>query len=473
MSAAAELRPDGAGRLVEVDLGYEPRAWQLEVDRDRARFSVVVVHRRGGKTVLGLRLLVHEALACRRQDPRYAYIAPLLKQAKAIAWTVLRRVCQPIPGCHWNESELSVELPNGAVLRLYGADNPDAFRGQYFDGAVLDELAQMRPQTWGEVILPALTDRHGWCLFIGTPKGLNLFSKLYFEAIERVAAGDRNWYAVRKTVYETGALAEDEIALARATMTDAQFAQEFLCDFTAAAENVLIPLQLAMEARRRAYAREEFEFAARVIGVDVARYGHDRTVVFPRQGLVAFKPRVLTGLDTQDVADHVMQMARKFRANAVFVDAGAMGPGVIDRLRRLGMAVTEVNFGGRPISSPRYENRRVEMWATMAAWLKAGGAIPDSEDLVADLCAPTYSYANAAGRMDLESKDELRARGMRSPDIADALALTFAVPDVAAGPLEALPPAEGRRGRPVGESDVFLLGENERPRRRSPFRRRD
>ena len=98
------------------------------------------------------------------------------KRAKAIAWDYLKKFTSPIPGVSTNESELWVELPNKARIRIYGADNPDSLRGLYFDGVVLDEVADMKPEVWTSIILPALLDRVGWADFIETPKGINLFS---------------------------------------------------------------------------------------------------------------------------------------------------------------------------------------------------------------------------------------------------------------------------------------------------------
>ena len=115
----------------------------------------------------------------------------------------------------------------------------------------------------------------------------------------------------------------------------------------------------------------------------------------------------------------------RWRPDAVFCDAGA-GAGVIDRLRQLRHDVVEVPFGGKPIDA-QYLNRRTEMWCLMADWLRMGGAIPDEVALKQDLAAPTYRY-DAQGRRALESKDELKARGLPSPDLGDALALTFASP---------------------------------------------
>jgi hypothetical protein len=160
--------------------------------------------------------------------------------------------------------------------------------------------------------------------------------------------------------------------------------------------------------------------------VDVARYGDDKSVIFGRQGLVSFEPQVYQGLNNMELAAKVAQAIVEWKPDAVFIDAGR-GEGVIDRLHQLGHAVVGVNFGGSP-TKPQFVNKRGEMWFDMSQWLKAGASIPNIPQLKIELCAPTYSYANAANKFELESKDDLKKRGLPSPDIADALALTFAFP---------------------------------------------
>lgn len=166
---------------------------------------------------------------CPRQDGRYAYVAPLYTQAKDVAWTYLKRYSQPLLGSPPNESELRVDLVNGARIRLYGADNPDRLRGLYLDGVILDEYADMRPSVWGEIIRPMLADRMGWAVFIGTPKGRN-----EFHAIWQRARDAEGWFRVMLRASETGILAEGELEDARCSMTPEQYEQEFECSFEAA-----------------------------------------------------------------------------------------------------------------------------------------------------------------------------------------------------------------------------------------------
>ncbi|MDR1019139.1 MAG: hypothetical protein LBL73_00140, partial [Synergistaceae bacterium] len=134
----------------------------------------------------------------------------------------------------------------------------------------------------------------------------------------------------------------------------------------------------------------------------------------------------LEKLDNMTLAGIAAREIEKFRPDAVFVDAGR-GEGVIDRLRQLGHRVLEVNFGSRATDAGRYSDKRSEMWDRTREWLEAGGSIPNDAALKSDLTAPSYSF-DAAGRMELEKKERVKARGLRSPDTADALALTFAFP---------------------------------------------
>lgn len=179
-----------------IDLGYRPREWQKVVHKSRKRFTVCALHRRAGKTELAVMELINSALKFRKDLGLFAYIAPYLRQAKAIAWQRLKHYACKIPGVDVNETELWIRLPgNGVVIRIFGGDNADSLRGLRLDGVVIDEVAQIKPELWEEVVQPALSDRKGWALFIGTPKGLNLFSRLYFDAQSKP-----DWHHARNTV---------------------------------------------------------------------------------------------------------------------------------------------------------------------------------------------------------------------------------------------------------------------------------
>jgi hypothetical protein len=402
-------------------LPFTPFEHQRVAHSSKRRFKVLVWHRRAGKTVFAIVELVLAALACKKERARFAYIAPQLKQAKQVAWDYLKHYTRGIHGVEANEAELSVTLPNGAQIRLFGADNPDSLRGTYFDGVVLDEVAQMRPQTWGEVIRPALADREGWALFIGTPKGVNLFSKTYFDAVN-----DDRWYADLKRWSDTNVLKPAEVEDARRTMSAALFAQEFECDFFAATTNTLISLESVLEASRRIVTPAEVSYAPKIMGVDVARYGDDKNAIAKRQGRLLLPVRRFGGMDTMEVASQVTHDANEWKPHAIFVDIGGVGAGVGDRLRQLGWNAIDVNFGSAS-ADPRYHLKRTQIWAQMADWLKTA-SVPNDTVLHGEWVAPTYSYAGQTNKMKLESKDDMRARGIPSPDGADSVATTFSEP---------------------------------------------
>lgn len=404
-----------------IDLGYRPRAWQRAVHAKRERFTVCALHRRAGKTELAVMELIDKAMKFPLELGLFAYVAPYLKQAKAISWLRLKHYCAKIPGAEINESELWIRFPhNGAMIRIFGGDNADALRGLRLDGCVIDEVAQIKPELWEEVVQPALSDRKGWALFIGTPHGLNLFSKLYFEG-----QGKAGWLSVRYTVYDTNAIDGEEVTRLRGDMSENAFAREYLCDFSASGDDQLMSLSEVEDSARRSLREDQYSFAPVILGVDVARFGDDSCVIQRRQGLASFEPLVFQGIDNMTFAGHVAAQIVKYSPDAVFVDAGH-GQGVIDRLRQLGHHVIEVHFGGSP-NHPRYKNKRAEMWYELAEWIKAGGVIPNNLRMKQDLATPTFSY-DAANKIILEPKDAIKARGLPSPDLGDALALTFTYP---------------------------------------------
>ncbi len=212
-----------------ITLPYSPRHVFLPFHDSDRRWSVVVAHRRAGKTVAMINHLIRAAALCEREEGRYAYIAPLFNQAKDVAWAYLKRFAGPILAREPNETELRVDLINGSRIRLYGADNPDRLRGLYLDGVVLDEYADMHPAVWGEVIRPLLADRQGWAAFIGTPKGRNAFWEIWDRGTSKP-----EWFALMLRASETGLLPPGELEAARRDMTPEQYEQEFECSFEAA-----------------------------------------------------------------------------------------------------------------------------------------------------------------------------------------------------------------------------------------------
>lgn len=415
------------------DTGYSPRRYQSEIHASltKYRFGVLVCHRRFGKTVCAINTLIDAALRFNKPNGRFGYIAPYLKQAKRVSWGYLKAYTRAIGGRIVSEGDLIVKFPNGAQISITGADNPDAIRGDFFDGVVLDEIADFRPEVWGTIIRPMLVDRDGWALFIGTPRGMNLFHELYQDAIL-----DPDWYAALYRADETGVISDEELDLCRKAMTSVQFRQEFLCDFTASMDNVLITIDLISNAVRRAEVSvANLKGLPKIMGVDIARFGDDRSVIQRRWGHVALEPIVYQSKDNMEMASNVAYLWRDWQPDAVFIDGGR-GEGVIDRLRQLHFDPIEVQFGASP-GNPRYNNKRTEMWDTMRSWVEERGSLPNNLDLKADLCVPTFDFKTE--RMRLESKEHIKERGGRSTDMGDALALTFAMPVAAKTNTDELP----------------------------------
>jgi phage terminase large subunit len=218
-----------ADRIVTIP--YKPRSPQRLIHEamDEHRFVVGVAHRRMGKTVAALNQIIKAALENDKQAPRYAYIAPTYSQAKRVAWDYLTHFVRPLDAVA-NIAELRVDFL-GRRIQLYGSDNPDSLRGQYFDGVVLDEIGDQNPKIWNEIIRPALADRKGWCLFIGTPKGNNHFKELFDRASK-----EPGWSALQFKVSETQIIDVEELEAARKEMGDDKYNQEFECSFNAAVE---------------------------------------------------------------------------------------------------------------------------------------------------------------------------------------------------------------------------------------------
>lgn len=237
-----------------IDLGYEARDAFVPLHTRKQRFGCIVAHRRAGKTVASIMDLIDAALRCDKPNPRFAYLAPYYAQAKDVVWGYVKQYTAAIPGVTINEGELRVDLPNGARVRLYGADNYDRLRGIYLDGVVLDEFADQPPQAWREVIRPALADRQGWALFIGTPKGRNAFYDVYQQAV-----GSDDWFAAKLKASQTGLVPQAELDAMRAQMSANEYAREMECDFDAAIEGAYFAEGMALASSEGRIARVAFD----------------------------------------------------------------------------------------------------------------------------------------------------------------------------------------------------------------------
>lgn len=266
-----EQRRGSDARSVEVVVPYRPRTVWLPFHQSAKRWRVAVAHRRAGKTVALINECIRGAMTCSLPSPRFSYIAPFLNQSKAIAWDYLKHYAGAIPGTSFNESELRADLPNGARVRLFGADNPNALRGIYHDGVILDEFGDMDPTVWTEVVRPALSDRKGWAAFAGTPRGKNEFYNLRNRGLKH----DPEWETWILKASETHLLSPDDLKDARDSMDESTYAREYECDFDASIEGAYFAKEMAKAEADKRLTRVPYEPTVKVdtwwdLGIDDA-----------------------------------------------------------------------------------------------------------------------------------------------------------------------------------------------------------
>lgn len=255
--------------IIQVDLDYTPRPLQAEIHKaianngNRIRFAALAIHRRFGKTVCAVAECINIALNCPHRKPQVFYICPTYKQAANVAWAYIKDLTRPIPGMRFKETDLSATFPTGAKIQLLGGENYDTMRGNYIDLAVIDEMAQINPLAWRSVIRPALADRLGSCIILGTPQGKDHFYDIYQEALNDPV----NWIARTYRADETGILSEAELALSRKTMGEEEYRQEMLCDWAAAVRGSYYGLEMDMVRKQGRITNVPH---ARILPVDVS-----------------------------------------------------------------------------------------------------------------------------------------------------------------------------------------------------------
>jgi hypothetical protein len=196
--------------------------------------------------------------------------------------------------------------------------------------------------------------------------------------------------------------------------------------------NTLLGPDEVSKAIGKHISEAEYSHSQKRLGVDVARFGMDSTVIFPRQGLAAFNPVEMRNARSNEIAARVIAAKAKWGSELEFIDdTGGYGSGVVDSMIQAGHSPQAINFAGKPMN-PRYFNRRAEMWFELAEWIKRGGVLPNIPRLVSELTSPTYTIIN--GKFAIEPKDQIKERLGFSPDFADALCLTFALAEMPSTP---------------------------------------
>lgn len=264
--------------MAEVTIPYKPRDWTLDFHDTKSRWIILVIHRRAGKTTAALNHLQRSALTV--SNSKYAYIAPTYKQAKNVAWDIIKQYSRVIPGIQYNEAELMVKYPNGSRLTLYGADNPDSLRGIGLWGVVFDEYSQQPSNIFTEIIRPALSDHTGYAIWIGTPKGKNEFYRL-FERGQK----DKDWYAQLLTVENTKIISFEELTDSRKVMSEDEFQQEWYCSFEASIKGAYYAKELAEAKRQNRIKLFPYDKALRVHTIWDLGKGPNMAVGFFQKGI--------------------------------------------------------------------------------------------------------------------------------------------------------------------------------------------
>lgn len=332
----------------------------------------------------------------------------------------------------WFEEALKKELKVDtgyyyAQAQLWSEENPDAFAGIHNHNGILviyDEASGIPHPIWTVTegfFTEPIVDRY-WFVFSNPRRNTGAF----FECFHK----NRNYWRTQtidaRSVEGTDKALYEKI-ISQHGVDSYEACVEVRGEFPRAGVAQFIPMDTVRSAQARV---PEFDAGAPlVMGVDVARFGDDKSVIAFRQGRDAQSiPWVsYSGIDTMQLVMRVAEFADKYRPEAIFVDGGGVGGGVVDRLKELRYRVIEVQAGESPDDKDKYLNRRVEMWDRMREWLSIG-CIPDTEELFNDLIGPEYKYNVTTTQLMLERKDEMKKRGLSSPDWAEALALTFSRP---------------------------------------------
>lgn len=309
----------------------------------------------------------------------------------------------------------------------WSKENPDAFAGVHSTIGMMmamDEASGIDDQIWPVVegFFTDLCDIRLWIAISNPRKNTGKFYDCFHADIEfwntryidsrEVEGVDVNVY--KQIVSKYG----EESDVARV---------EVMGLFPRTGANQFISPDAVQRAQDRDLEPDDWE--PLVMGVDVARFGDDKSVIRFRRGRDArsIPPAEFKGLSLMDLAQEVGFLINKYKPDAVMIDGGGVGGGVVDRLKQMRYRVIEVQGAERPLQPERYLNKRVEMWDLMKEWLETG-TIDDDISLASDLITPEYDKHPTTGKLILESKDKIKARGKPSPDHGDALALTFARP---------------------------------------------
>ena len=298
------------------------------------RWACLVAHRRAGKTVAAVNDIIRAAVTYQGERGLFGYVAPYRSQAKAVAWQYFLEFAAPVTNSK-NEQELTVTLFNGSQIRLFGADNADAMRGLGFDGLYLDEYGDFRPSVFGNVLRPSLSDKTGWCVFGGTPKGRNQFWDIY-ETATRIPS---EWFLLRLPASTSGILPATELAAARAQLAEDQYLQEYECSFEAAILGAFYGKEMREAEQQGRICQVPYDPNLPVYSSWDLGYRDDTAIWFYQIGRGEIRVidfHAVSGADIYDIAETVMSKPYRYARHYLPHDARAKslqtGKSIIEQL---------------------------------------------------------------------------------------------------------------------------------------------
>lgn len=376
-------------------------------------------------------------------------------QLRSITWAEITKWLAMLMNSHWWEISATRITPAkwlaeiverdlrkgtrywGAEGRLWSEENPDAYAGLHnSDGVMLifDEASGIPDKIWdvAQGFFTENTPHRFWCAFSNPRRNQGYFyecfnAKRAFWNIRQIDA---------RTVEDTDKAVYQQI-IDEYGEDSPQARIEVYGEFPSTGDEQFIPPRIVDEAFKRPKYKDPQ--APIVIGVDPARSGSDSTVIVARQGRDLLEIRRYKGDDTMTVVGHVIEAIEDFKPALVVLDEGGLGYGILDRLTEQRYKVRGVNFGWKAKNPIMWGNKRAEIWGAMREWLKTA-AVQEDRQLKNDLTGPK-TKPDSTGTIYLESKKDMKSRGLASPDAADALAVTFAFPVASRGEYNSRTPA--------------------------------
>lgn len=425
---------DPVGFLKDVILAncpdIEPDEWQVElmvaIATGKRRISVRAGHGVGKTAVLAWVVIW---FICTRYPQKTVLTAPTASQLFDALFSEIKHWLGKLPVVFADAFEvLSDQIrlksdPSGSfvVARTSSSDKPEALQGYHSDNILLvvDEASGV-PEAVFEAAVGSMSGHNAITVLLGNPtRNSGLFFKTHHEL-----KGD--WFTIKVSCLDCKRVSRDFIEQVKSTYGENSNAYRvrILGEFSLRDDDVLIPAELVDAAMSRDIRLSPTDQI--VYGVDVARFGNDRSVLVKRQGGVVLEIKKWSAADLMETVGRVVHEAQGDKPAEICVDSIGMGGGVADRLRELGFNVRDVNVSESSAMNPQAARLRDELWLNVKDWLAQRACkLPNDSDLRQELCSPTYTFLSN-GKIKVEGKPEMKKRGLRSPDIADALCLTFA-----------------------------------------------